>query len=161
MIFGSGSSSWLIIDWNTKRIQRPDEFLKNYSRENQSIARPLRNPEKLMPASEKGTVSLPFRVKINDLDINQHTNNVNYLKWVTDTYDLNFVMSHRPCSAEINYLAEAVFDDEIVIRTSADEKDKRYLSHSIIRTADHKELCRVRIEWEKINKDLKQKEFNE
>ncbi len=95
---------------------------------------PIRNPEKLREASEKGRLSPLFRVKINDLDINLHTNNVNYIKWVTDTYDLNFVMNHRAFSAEINYLAEAIFGDEIVIRTSADEADGRYFNHSVIRT---------------------------
>ncbi len=144
---GSGTSSWLIIDRTTKRIQRPDVFLQNYNRENQSVASPLRNPEKLQEASPSGRLSPPFRVKINDLDINLHTNNVNYIKWVTDTYDLNFMMNHQACSAEINYLAEAVFDDEIVIRTAVDEADARYLNHSVVRPADSKELCRIRIEW--------------
>jgi acyl-ACP thioesterase len=144
---GSASSSWLIIDRTTKRIQRPDVFLQNYNRENQTVASPVRNPEKLQEASLTGRLSPAFRVKINDLDINLHTNNVNYIKWVTDTYDLNFVMNHQACSAEINYLAEAVFDDEIVIRTAVDEADARYLNHSVVRPADSKELCRIRIEW--------------
>jgi medium-chain acyl-[acyl-carrier-protein] hydrolase len=147
---GDASSSWLIIDRTTRKIQRPDEFLQKYSRENQNIVSPVRNPEKLTEASEKGYLSPQFRVKINDLDINLHTNNVNYIKWVTDAYDLNFVMNHRACSAEINYLAEAIFGDEIVIRTSSDEADSRYFNHSIIRQADRKELCRIRIEWEEM-----------
>jgi len=147
---GSGSSSWLIIDRTTKKIQRPDEFLQNYSIDNQSIVSYIRNPVKLRPASENGKISPSFRVKVNDVDINLHTNNVNYLRWVTDTYDLSFVMNHQPCSAEINYLAEAIFDDEIVIRTSEEEGTNVFFNHSIIRTTDRKELCRIRIEWEKL-----------
>lgn len=146
-IIGSASSSWLIIDRASKKIQRPDEFLQRYSRDNQSLASPVRNPEKLQKASDEGCLSPLFKVKINDLDINLHTNNVNYIKWVTDTYDLNFVMNHRAFSAEINYLAEAIFGDEISIRTSADEADGRYFNHSVFRHADKKEICRVRLEW--------------
>ena len=145
---GSASSSWLIIDRTTKRIQRPDEFLQKYNRENQYVASSIRNPEKLQESSENGQYSPLFRVKINDLDINLHTNNVNYIKWVTDTYGLNFILNHRACSAEINYLAEAIFGDEIAIRTSSDEADGRYFNHSVIRKSDKKEICRVRIEWE-------------
>jgi acyl-CoA thioesterase FadM len=59
-------------------------------------------------------------------------------------------MDHQPCSAEINYLAEAIFDDDIVIRTSPGA-ESRYFDHSIIRTADKKELCRIRLEWDKMN----------
>ena len=32
-----------------------------------------------------------FRVKVSDLDVNLHTNNVRYIKWVTDTYDLDHI----------------------------------------------------------------------
>jgi acyl-ACP thioesterase len=145
---GAGSSSWLIIDRTTKKIQRPDEFLSNYSLDNQAIVSPVRNPGKLPEAQVNGTLSPPFKVKISDLDINLHTNNVNYVRWVTDSYDLNFVMSHRVCSAEINYLAEAILGDEIFIRSSADENQAGFFSHSIIRQADKKELCRIRLEWE-------------
>ena len=145
---GSASSSWLIIDRTTKRIQRPDEFLQKHNTENNFLVSPVRNPEKLRESSDNGQFSPEFRVKINDLDINLHTNNVNYIKWVTDTYDLDFMLNHRACSAEINYLAEAIFGDEIGIRTSADESDGRYLNHSVLRMSDKKELCRVRIEWE-------------
>jgi acyl-ACP thioesterase len=148
---GSASSSWLIIDRTTKKIQRPDEFLQRYSSDNESIASPVRNPVKLTKASESGDLSPAFRVTTNDLDVNLHTNNVNYLKWVTDTYDLNFIMNHRPCSAEINYLAEAIFNDDIVIRTSKDEGESRFFNHSIIRTGDQRELCRIRLEWEEMS----------
>ena len=72
---GSASSSWLIIDRTTKRIQRPDEFLHKSSHENQYVASSVRNPEKLRESVGNGQYSHLFSVKINDLDINLHTNN--------------------------------------------------------------------------------------
>ena len=86
-----------------------------------------RNATKLEKAADEGIISPGFRVKISDLDINLHTNNARYLKWVTDTYDLDFSMKNVPCSAEINYLAESVYDDEIYIQTSAGENGKQCL----------------------------------
>ena len=74
--------------------------------------------QNLNPAAEDGKVSPVFRVKISDLDVNLHTNNVRYLKWGCDTYSLEFVMKNVPQSAEINYLAESIYDEEIMIRTS-------------------------------------------
>ncbi len=35
--------------------------------------------------------------------------------------NLNFIMNHLPTSVEINYLAESMFNEEIVIRTSKEE----------------------------------------
>jgi acyl-CoA thioesterase FadM len=56
-------------------------------------------------------------------------------------------MKNFPCSAEINYLAESVYDDEITIKKSVGKNDSNSFDHSIIRTNDNKELCRIRLCW--------------
>ena len=129
------------------KIQRPDEILTQYNSIFQSVAPPVRSAVKLPESSVNGEYSQKFRVKVTDLDINLHTNNVNYLKWVKDTYDLDFILNHFPCSAEMNYLAESMFDEEIVIRTSKEADNNGFYDHSVFRTNDNKELCRVRLEW--------------
>jgi medium-chain acyl-[acyl-carrier-protein] hydrolase len=91
-----------------------------------------------------------FRVKISDLDVNLHTNNVRYLQWINDTYDLDFVMKNVPQSAEINYLSESLFNEEIFIQTAADINNEGFYKHSVLRSADNKELCRIRLGWNAI-----------
>jgi medium-chain acyl-[acyl-carrier-protein] hydrolase len=145
-VIASSVSSWLIVDRTTRRIQRPDQVLTQYNSENQSDVL-VRSSVKLSPSNETGGLSHAFNVRLSDLDINLHTNNANYMKWVTDTYDLNFITNHQACSAEINYLAESMFNDEIVIRTSPDQADNNFYNHSVIRKNDEKELCRIRIQW--------------
>jgi medium-chain acyl-[acyl-carrier-protein] hydrolase len=141
------TSSWLIIDRDTKRIQRPD---KNLSRNNSvtDIEKALpRNAVKLEPADSIDRKAHNFKVRISDLDINLHTNNARYLKWVTDSYDLDFILNNVPLSAEINYLAESRFNDNVVIMVSEETNNSNVFSHSITRTNDNAELCRIRIHW--------------
>jgi medium-chain acyl-[acyl-carrier-protein] hydrolase len=145
----SGTSSWLILDSTTKKVQRPDSILTKYNPNLQSDNSPVRYATKIDPAAENGRVSPLFSVKVTDLDVNLHTNNVRYLKWVYDSYDLDFIMNNVPQSAEINYLAESRFDEEIYIKTSAENDADTRFNHSIFRTNDKKELCRIRIEWRK------------
>ena len=145
----SGSSSWLILDRDSKKIQRPDSVLPPFNPDMIDVKHPVRNPERLGGADENGEMSDCYRIKISDLDINLHTNNVNYLKWIIDTYDLDFMMNSFPQSAEINYLAESKFDEEIIVKTSA--VDQHLFTHSVFRKVDGKELCRVRLTWEKHN----------
>jgi medium-chain acyl-[acyl-carrier-protein] hydrolase len=149
----SGTSSWLILDRTTKKIQRPDSILTQYNPDIHSEASPLRLASKLEPAADEGTISQPFRVKVSDLDVNLHSNNVRYIKWISDCYDLDFIMKNIPQSAEINYLAESVYDQEIIIRTSAEKENGCFYNHSIIRTYDNKEICRIRIEWKEYIKE--------
>jgi acyl-ACP thioesterase len=148
----SGTSSWLILDQTTKKVQRPDSILTQYNPSLHTQSSPVRYATKIDPSAENGNISPVFRIKVSDLDINLHTNNVRYLKWVSDSYDLDFVMQYEPQSAEINYLAESKFDEEIMIRTSVDNDGGCFYNHSIFRASDNKELCRVRIEWKKGNK---------
>jgi acyl-ACP thioesterase len=147
----SGTSSWLILDSNTKKIQRPDTALAQFNYNLKNDNSPLRYATKIEPAGEDGQLSPKFRVKVSDLDVNLHTNNVRYLKWVNDNYDLDFIMNNDPQSAEINYLAESRFNEEIMIRTSAENENSSLHNHSIFRTSDNKELCRIKIEWGKCN----------
>jgi hypothetical protein len=58
-------------------------------------------------------------------------------------------MNNVPLSAEINYLAESRFNDTIYILISEDEGGGNFFNHSIMRTSDNAELCRVRISWSK------------
>jgi medium-chain acyl-[acyl-carrier-protein] hydrolase len=142
----SGSSSWLIVDRTSKRIQRPDELLSRFNSVrslNNSLGR---NAEKVAPASGAGIKSDCFRIKVSDLDVNLHTNNVKYIKWVTDTYDLDHVMNHTPLSLEVNYIAESVFGEEVYIMSDSNSSTGIY-NHSVIRSGDNKELCRMRIDW--------------
>jgi acyl-ACP thioesterase len=148
----SGTSSWLILDRTTKKVQRPDSILSQYNPNLQSEHSSLRYASKIDPSRENGIRSPLFRIKVSDLDVNLHTNNVIYLKWASDSYDLDFIMNNDPQSAEINYLAESRFDEEIMIKTSVENENGSLYNHSILRTSDNKELCRLRIEWKKGNK---------
>jgi medium-chain acyl-[acyl-carrier-protein] hydrolase len=143
----SGTSSWLILDRTTKKVQRPDSILTEYNPNLHSENSPIRYATKIDSVSESENLSPVFRVKVTDLDVNLHTNNVRYLKWVNDSYNLDFIMNNVPQSAEINYLAESRFDDEVLIKTSSKNGTDTCINHSIFRTNDNKELCRIRIEW--------------
>jgi medium-chain acyl-[acyl-carrier-protein] hydrolase len=144
-----GTSSWIILDRATKKVQRPDVALSHFNRNFESQSSPLRYAAKIESVQENTIKTDSFRVKISDLDVNLHTNNVRYLQWINDTYDLDFVMKNVPQSAEINYLSESLFNEEVFIQTAADRNIDGLYNHSVIRSADNKELCRMRIGWQR------------
>jgi len=147
----SATSSWLILDMTTRRVQRPDNILAKFYSDLHPNYSPIRYASKLEPTDGESNTSREYRIKVSDLDVNLHTNNVRYLTWVSDCYNLEFAMKNVPRSAEINYLAESQFDEEVVIKTSEEKTDSSVYNHSVFRTGDNKELCRIRIEWDEIN----------
>lgn len=147
----SGTSSWLILDRTSKKVQRPDSILTQYNPDIHSEGSSIRCASKLESASDDSICSPGYKIKVSDLDVNLHSNNVRYLKWISDSYDLDFVMKNVPQSAEINYLAESLYDQEIIIKTSQDKDNSDFYNHSIFRTNDNKEICRIRIGWKASN----------
>ena len=147
----SATSSWLILDRTSRKVQRPDNILAKFYSDLHPDQSPVRYASKLEPSEGEVIESPLYRIKVSDLDINLHTNNVKYLTWVSDSYNLEFVMKNVPWSVEINYLAESAFDEEVVIKTSNDRIHGAIYNHSICRPGDNKELSRIRIEWNVIN----------
>ncbi len=143
-----GISSWLIVDMSTRKVQRPDQQHERFKTPFNALHSPARPADKLPAVEEENARISLTSVKISDLDVNLHTNNVNYIRWTWDTYPLDFIMSHLPSSVEINYLAESVAGDPIIIYTSGLSEQGTFL-HSIRREGDGKELCRVKIIWRK------------
>lgn len=145
----SATSSWLILDQTTKKIIRPDSILPQYNFNTHSGFSAIRYASKLDFDTTESDLTPVYRIKVSDLDVNLHTNNVKYLNWVTDSYDLDFILNNVPQSIEINYLAESKFDEEIVISKWKNSEDKNIFNHSIHKTSGKKELCRINIEWKR------------
>ncbi len=145
---GLANSAWLVVDLGTKRIQRPESLSQLFSIPYRHKDGYARIPAKLKAPENSSSQSQTEAkvVSISDLDVNLHTNNVNYLKWVYDTYSLDFVMKKRPVSVEINYLAETVAGDKIII-TSHEAVPEEVYSHTLIRQSDSKEVCRMILRW--------------
>jgi acyl-ACP thioesterase len=147
----SASSSWLILDRTTRKVQRPDAILSRFYSDLVPNHTPLRYASRLDYEDDAGESKQDYRIKISDLDVNLHTNNVRYLTWANDCYSLEFMMKNVPMSVEINYLAESQFDEDIVIRTSSGRNGRSAYQHSIVRTSDSKELCRIEIKWKDVD----------
>jgi medium-chain acyl-[acyl-carrier-protein] hydrolase len=147
----SATSSWLILDRTTRKVQRPDNILSKFYSDLHPNHSPIRYASKLEASSDENHPSRLYKICVSDLDVNLHANNVKYLSWVSDFHDLEFVMKNFPRSAEINYLAESHYDEEVVIKTSEEKMNGSVFNHSILRTSDNKELCRIRIEWNNID----------
>jgi medium-chain acyl-[acyl-carrier-protein] hydrolase len=147
----SATSSWLILDMTTRKVQRPDSILAKFYPDLNPNQSPIRYASKLEASGKESNSSRLYRISVSDLDLNLHTNNVRYLTWVSDCYKLDFVMENVPRSAEINYLAESQFGEEVLITTEEEKVNGPGFCHSIFRTSDNRELCRLRIEWNEIN----------
>jgi medium-chain acyl-[acyl-carrier-protein] hydrolase len=140
---GRATTAWLVIDLTRRRPQRADAIQLTLPDDIERLFR--RRPEKIAPLNSRGlrnTIHVGYR----ELDVNDHVNNVKYIEWILDTFDLAFHKSHNLQEIEINYLSEATYGDEVSV---IDETVNRLtFLHSLERNGDKTELCRARTRWQ-------------
>jgi medium-chain acyl-[acyl-carrier-protein] hydrolase len=141
------SSSWVIVDYNTRRAQRPDKALSGLNAMFPEERALDTNPRKVPPIPPGDHRITKLRVRLDDIDVNWHVNNARYIHWATNCYDQEFIISHTPDIIEVNYLIESHLGDCINILTGASDKQDKSFIHSIMRESDSTELCRLRINW--------------
>ena len=102
-------SAWLLLDINTKRPQRPAAVLPS------ELFDPVVD-ENLVPAKVEAPVSQDRQTRIkvlpSDLDMNNHVNNVSYIRWIED---VALIHGFSLSSLKIYYLAEALCGQDIDI----------------------------------------------
>jgi medium-chain acyl-[acyl-carrier-protein] hydrolase len=141
--FVRGTSSWMILDLRTLRpITMPDFMTK--------IAIPKREraindefPKLPLPAVPQ--IEKLFEVRLSDLDINQHVNNVKYIEWALETIPLEVWHQKRLTSLEISFRAETKYGQRIIVQS---EQNENTFLHQVISEKDKRNLTVLRSVWQ-------------
>jgi len=109
---GEGTASWLTLDQTTRRP------MKLSLTESETICRGdgtlATTPEKIaMRPEAEPAETIP--VRIGDLDINGHVNNVCYAQWILDSLPLEDHSAYRLSEYEINFLGESRLGDTVAL----------------------------------------------
>ena len=112
------TSSWLIIDLNSRRIQRIHNILgeEYIGAERDAIkenAQKLTSPEGMEFVGEK-------TVMLSDIDINCHTNNAKYVEWAIDFIDPGIINGRPIREFTINFNHESLLHQKISIYKRSD-----------------------------------------
>jgi acyl-ACP thioesterase len=142
---GIARTSWMILDIIRRRpILLTKEILDNIPTIPNRLSESL-ELEKIPVSDLHSDDGLEFKVVYSDLDMNHHVNNINYLKWVLDEFDLEFRNRYRVSTIETNYLAEALYGD-ILVRDTVAVSDTEYLTR-IINKDTGKPILASRTNW--------------
>jgi acyl-ACP thioesterase len=142
-------SAWLIIDLQKRRPVRIAPFVARL--------KPIEGSHILddrldkLPALSDHTHEKNFAVRHSDLDINQHANNVKFVEWLIEGVPDTTLKTMAPLEFEINFLAEAFHNDQILATCAPQNSGNTEYLHSLIRQQDgRRELARARTKWRKI-----------
>ncbi len=145
----AASSSWVIVDSNTRKVQRPDKALSHLNSSFPEAKALKVNAARVPALPSEGHTVIDYIVNSGDIDVNMHVNNARYIHWAFNYYDTGFLSAHIPIGVEVNFLSEGHAGERIAIITAPESGNKTTFLHSIVRKDDSAELCRLRIKWRK------------
>lgn len=111
-VIAESMSAWLLLDVNSKRPQRPNQILPTELFSENSAPNLL--PGKPDLPKNPGITS-ELSVRPFDLDMNNHVNNVSYIRWVEDLCISEGIVFN---DFLINYLTEAKLHEVILLSCS-------------------------------------------
>lgn len=113
-VLANAMSAWLLLDIEKKRPQRPEKVLPS------ELFQPNLD-ENILPEKVNAPVhpvfGRNFQVNFSDLDMNNHVNNVSYIRWIEDFCMENNLPFNRLL---INYQTEALLGENIEIHYEQD-----------------------------------------
>lgn len=138
------ASGWLVIDPVSKRPRRFTEITKDVPVYSGQTEEPLAINK--IPGVPFTSGKDSFPVRISDLDINLHANNVRYIEWIMDDCEEVQTNGWVVQGLEVNFMAECKLGDNLVVASQVEPGEMTF-SHSIWRSEDEKEVCRARTKW--------------
>lgn len=145
-ILGRVASSWGLVDLTNKTMANPSEVLKDIpdmtpfeKKENDLNYSKIRLPEKF----DKEKI---FEIRFDDLDVNGHVNNSNYIVWAFETLDFEFRKEYKLKTLDLLFKKEVMYGNDI----SSELFLEGNISTHLIKNANtNEELCLIKAEWEK------------
>ena len=138
-------SQWILINFEKKRPVSLRDNLPEYSIV-QDRAINICDFAKL-PDITREDLKTSFKVRFDDIDINNHVNNAVYPLWASESVGDDFRTQHRPREVEIAFKKEGHLGENISVIT---ELAAQTSLHSIRAEGDERELAKVKILWQKL-----------
>ncbi len=148
-ILGAAKSAWLVLDLESRKPQRINPIFEHI-RHLFDFLELAEEPEKLRgPIQPKMKKS--FTARYSDIDMHHHVNNTKYMEWILDSYSLEIHQNYHVRTLQMNYLAESAHGNEISVHTEPVQDFPLSFLHSVFREKDGRELCRARVNLERVN----------
>jgi len=138
----TATSTWLVLDLDTHRIQRLGQQGNFPAYENSFMGCDAGK----VNSAESAVVPVFYPVLFNEIDINQHFNSGRYLERINNSYTFEYHEKHTLKELEVNFLKEGMADDRLAVIQQRLTPGEHLCS--IIREKDNAELIRARLLWE-------------
>lgn len=144
-ILAVGLSQWMVLDIRKKRpVKMPKELMNSrFKTDNHVLELQKGNLSELSTEDTK----LITRVGLNDLDMNQHVNNVRYIDWITG-YPFSKSQNQKKCDQiTIQYAAETTVGDQIYLTSQSIPSLDGVFKYTLFKNDDMSAIANATTHW--------------
>lgn len=143
-LLGRAASTWSLVDVDSKSLAPVGKALNNPDMPPHQKRDDDLNYDKIKPI-EHVDIEREFEVRYEDIDVNKHVNNGNYIIWALEPLDFEFRCSHKIKTLDMVFKKEIQYGHKII--SQIEFKDKNTTVHTVKNAQNGNDLCQVQINW--------------
>ena len=93
---------------------------------------------------ENFDIEKTFEIRFDDLDVNKHVNNANYIIWAIEPLDFDFRRSYKLKTVDMMFKKEITYGSKVLSQVSINENTT---VHALKNAETGEELCIINAEW--------------
>ena len=142
---GRVSSIWALVNSETLAIAHVGEVLKD----NENMIKFMPNETDLkfskIPALTQTDHDETFKVRYNDIDVNMHANNGNYIVWALEPLPYEWKHEKKLKNIDIIFKKEIKCGEQLTCKVQ--KLDKHNTLHALVHAQTQEDLCLIKCEW--------------
>ncbi len=143
-VLGNATTTWGLIDLNTKSMANISEVLAQNPK-----MKPFEKREDDLKYNKISTLQRIdaeriFEIRFDDLDVNQHVNNSNFLIWALEVLDFEFRKSKKLKTLDIIFKKEIKYGAKVASQVQIEQNTT---IHCLKNAESNEELCLIQAEW--------------
>ncbi len=144
-LFAKASTMWALVDFNTMEMVNCENTLADnpIMEKYQSNGNDLKFDK--IPALTKVDYEEKFKVRYNDIDINMHANNANYIIWALEPLSYQFRKEHQLKNIDIVYKKEIKYGEKLITQVQVLENNTTV--HALKNSETKENFCLLKCEW--------------
>ena len=142
----AGASIWAMLNLDTHRPTKIDTIASAMTL-NSGVDALNVKPGKLELDSDNFEETL-IKVTFGDIDMNNHVSNIQYIAWLYQNTNKEYLENSELRSLNIAYKGEAYLNDELIYKSSINNGSG---SHIFVNRDTGREICKISSTWETIN----------
>ena len=141
--YGRIISNWVMIDIKDKSILplgKVVDFMPNIDKRDDDLS------FEKVKAPTRVDIEKTFEIRYDDIDINQHVNNTNYIIWAFEPLSWKFKSENKLKVLDIVYKKEIKYGKHVVSQVQINDSTT---THILKDSNTQEELCQIKAVWEK------------